>query len=112
MQAATSHEDAFTPGVRYMPLWGDRLVATHISDNEYVCDYDMHMLPFDGHIDWAQTAREFAEFGNDVTLMMELKPDNHEKYKDMSIRDYYTAAAKSVKRLAALVEAERTAKHK
>lgn len=100
----TSHEDAFTPGVRYMPMWGHRLVATHLSDNEYVCDYDMHMLPFDGHIDWDKTAREIAECGRDVTLMLEIKPDNHEKYKDVSIKDYYAAAAKSIKRFAKMVE--------
>ena len=100
----TAHEDAFTPGVRYLPMWGHRLVATHLSDNEYVCDNDMHMLPFDGHIDWELTAREMAEFGRDVTLMLEIKPGNHEKYKDVSIRDYYAAAAKSVRRLAEMVE--------
>lgn len=100
----TSHEDAFTPGVRYMPMWGHRLVATHLSDNEYVCDYDMHMLPFDGHIDFTQTAREIAESDREVTLMLEIKPDNHEKYKDVSIKDYYTAAAQSVRRFAAMVE--------
>ena len=103
----TSHEDAFTPGVRYMPMWGERLVATHLSDNAYVCDYDMHMLPFDGHIDWNQTAREIVECGRDVTLMLEIKPDNHEKYKDVSIRDYYTAAAQSLRRFAAMVEEEK-----
>ena len=100
----TSHEDAFTPGVRYMPMWGHRLVATHLSDNEYVCDYDMHMLPFDGHIDWAKTAREIAESSREVTLMLEIKPDNHEKYQDISIGDYYAAAAKSLNRLAEMVE--------
>lgn len=100
----TSHEDAFTPGVRYMPMWGHRLVATHISDNEYVCDKDMHMLPFDGHIDFDKTAREIALSGRDVTLMLEIKPDNHERYKDISIRNYYTAAAKSIRRFAGMVE--------
>lgn len=100
----TSHEDAFTPGVRYMPMWGSRLVATHLSDNEYVCDDDMHMLPFDGHIDWEKTARELAESGREVTLMLEIKPDNHEKYRDVSIKDYYAAAAKSIKRFAKMVE--------
>ena len=100
----TSHEDAFTPGVRYMPMWGHRLVATHLSDNEYVCDFDMHMLPFDGHIDFAQTAREIAACGRDVTLMLEVKPDNHEKYKGVSTKDYYAAAAKSIRRFAAMVE--------
>lgn len=100
----TGHEDAFTPGIRYMPIWGDRLVATHISDNEYVCDKDMHMLPFDGHIDFDKTAREIALSGRDVTLMLEIKPDNHERYKNVSISDYYTAAANSIRRFARMVE--------
>ncbi|MBQ7328324.1 MAG: sugar phosphate isomerase/epimerase [Oscillospiraceae bacterium] len=100
----TSHEDAFTPGVRYMPMWGHRLVATHLSDNEYVCDYDMHMIPFDGHIEWDKTAREIAQCGRDVTLMLEVKPDNHEKYKNVSIKDYFAAAAKSIKCFAEMVE--------
>ena len=99
--------DAFTPGVRYMPMWGHRLVATHLSDNEYVCDYDMHMLLFDGNIDLAQTARELARCGRDVTLMLEIKPDNHEKYRDMPLREYYAAAASSLRRFAAMVEAVR-----
>lgn len=100
----TAHEDAFTPGMRYMPVWGHRLVATHISDNECVCDKDMHMLPFDGHIDFEKTAREIAESGRDVTLMLEVKPDNHEKYKDVSIKDYYAAASKSIKRFEKMVD--------
>lgn len=103
----TAHEDAFTPGFRYMPLWGDRLVATHLSDNEYVCDKDMHMLPFDGHIDFEQTAREIAACGRDLTMMLEIKPDNHPKYQDVSIRDYYAAAAKSVRKFAAMVDSFR-----
>ena len=100
----TAHEDAFTPGFRYLPMWADRLVATHLSDNEYVCDRDMHMLPFDGHIDFTQTAHEIAATGRRLTLMLELKPDNHPKYQNMTIREYYTAAAQSARRFAALVD--------
>lgn len=100
----TAHEDAFTPGVRYMPMWGHRLAATHISDNECVCDKDMHMLPFDGHIDFERTAREIATCGRDVTLMLEIKPDNHEKYKDVSIKEYYTSAAKRIKKFTDMVD--------
>lgn len=99
----TCHEDAFTPGVRYMPMWGHRLVATHISDNDCVCDKDMHMLPFDGNIDFEKTAQEFAQCGKAVTLMLELKPDNHEKYANMSVKEYYAKAADSVRKLEKLV---------
>ncbi len=98
------HENAFTPGVRYMPMWGDRLIATHISDNEFVCDKDMHMLPFDGNINFNETAREIAECGRDVTLMLEVKPDNHERYNGMSVREYYTEAAKKLKQLDKMIE--------
>lgn len=98
------HEYAFTPGVRYMPLFGDRLVATHISDNDCIGNNDKHMLPFDGVIDFDKAACEIAENGKDVTLMLEIKPDNHEKYKDVSIKDYYAEAAKRLKRFEKMVE--------
>jgi len=98
------HEHAFTPEVRYMPMWGERLIATHISDNDSVCDMDMHMLPFDGCIDFDTAAREIAESGKDITLMLEIKPDNHEKYKGVSVMDYYTEAAKRIRKFAAMVE--------
>ena len=100
----TAHEHAFTPGIRYMPMWGDRLVATHISDNDALCDKDMHMLPFDGIIDFDKTAREIAESGKNVTLMLEVKPSNHPKYADVSIKDYYSAAAEKLKQLKKMVE--------
>lgn len=100
----TSHEDAFTPGVRYLPMWGEKLVATHISDNAYPGDRDMHMIPFDGNIDFDRTAKELAECGADITLMLEIKPQNHEKYKKMTVLEYYTAAAKDIRRFADMVE--------
>ena len=99
----TSHEHAFTD-VRYLPMWGDRLVATHISDNDRLCDLDFHMLPFDGIIDFTQTARELAALPFLPTLMLEVKPKNHALYQDMGISEYYTAAAKSIRTFAALVD--------
>lgn len=100
----TSHENGFTPGVRYMSMWSDRLVATHLSDNECVCDKDMHMIPFDGSIDFEQTAFEIAKSARDLTLMLEIKPNNHPKYKDMSAKEYYAAAAKSIRKFAFMVD--------
>lgn len=100
----TSHENGFTPGVRYMPMWGNRLVATHLSDNEIVCDKDMHMIPFDGCIDFEQTAREIAQSSKDITLMLEIKPNNHPKYSNMSVKEYYSVAADRIKRFASMVD--------
>ena len=100
----TAHEHAFTPGTRYMPIWGERLVATHISDNDCLCDKDMHMLPFDGIIDFDKTAREISECGKNVTLMLEVKPDNHPRYADISITDYYLMATEKLKKFKKMVE--------
>lgn len=100
----TGHEDAFTPGTRHMQLWGKRLVATHISDNEYVCDEDMHMLPFDGHIDFDITARELALYGYNGTIMLEIKPENHKKYTGVTVSDYYRKATERARKLAQMVE--------
>lgn len=40
----------------------------------------------------------------DVTLMFEIKPHNHERYSDMSISEYYSEAAKRLKKLSKMVE--------
>ena len=103
----TGHEDAFTSGLRYMPLWGNRLVATHISDNECSCGRDMHMLPFDGHIDFEKTAREIAESCRDVVLMLEVKPSVHNMYANISVDAYYDSASEKVKKLAEMVESHK-----
>lgn len=103
----TGHEDAFTPDLRYMPLWGHRLVATHISDNECSCGRDMHMLPFDGHIDFDKTAQELAQCGRNITLMLEVKPNAHPMYDNISIDEYYNSAAERIKKIAQMVENHR-----
>ena len=64
----------------------------------------MHMLPYDGIIDFNQTAREIAECGKDVTLMLEVKPDNHERYANVLIKDYYSLATERIKQLAKTAE--------
>lgn len=100
----TCHAHGFTPGIDYISMWGNRLLATHISDNDNVCDKDMHMLPFDGIIDFDTIAKEFVKCGYNGTLMLEIKPDNHQLYSDMSIDMYYARASERIKRLKALVE--------
>ena len=47
-----------------LALYGHKLIATHINDNLGVSDYggrifwtdDLHLLPFDGTVDWEDVA--------------------------------------------------------
>lgn len=52
------HRSCFTPEEDYLAKYGDRLVATHIHDNDG--RNDLHLMPFDGVIDWAALAPEYA----------------------------------------------------
>ena len=65
------HEACFTPGRHYMPLFGDRLICTHIHDNTGIFNADNHFLPFDGNLDFTYVARELRSSGYTGSLMLE-----------------------------------------
>lgn len=52
------HRNCFTPGIDYLAKYGSRLIATHIHDNDG--HNDLHILPFDGTIDFAALAPAYA----------------------------------------------------
>ena len=91
-----------------MPLFGDRLICTHIHDNEGVFNEDKHMLPFDGTLDFERVARQIRESGYKGTLMLEVlagASDHYEgvSYQGVSPREYLRRAADAAKRLANMV---------
>lgn len=64
------------------PFHGSRLIATHLNDNLGIRDFggertgldDLHLMPFDGIIDWQDAAERLAQWGFDDILMFEIKP--------------------------------------
>ena len=70
----TGHENCFTPGRQYMPLFGKKLICTHIHDNNGVFDHDEHLLPFDGKLDFVRAARQIRESGFTGALVLEVEP--------------------------------------
>lgn len=102
------HEAQCTPGMQFLPIFGDRLCCTHIHDN-YGMSYstvailhgDCHMLPFDANIDFARVMRQIRESGFDGVLMIEASVrDDIGTYMGMSAAEYYARAYKSIVRLA------------
>ena len=92
------HEGCFTPGRRYMPLFGHRLICTHLHDNEGIFDKDSHLIPFDGALDFGYVAEALRGADPTVPLVLELKRKSA-PYEDMSDEDYLARAAAAVKRL-------------
>lgn len=99
------HEACFTPGREYMPLFGDRLVCTHIHDNNKNYNEDIHILPFDGNIDFAHVASQIRMSGFMGPLMLEVN-GNSEYYREMSCEDFLIRAAGAIKRLRVMADGE------
>ena len=99
------HESCFTPGRRYMPLFGNRLICTHIHDNSGIYNADEHFLPFDGQIDYEYVARTIRDSGYTGSLMLEIK-GNGARYADLSVEAFLEKAAASVKRLRSMIDGD------
>ena len=97
------HESCFTRGREYMPLFGDRLICTHIHDNEGIQDKDDHWLPFDGCIDYSRFAGHIRRTDYHGSLMLEAGFDL-QKYGNMSAGAFLQRAADAAKKLVKMVD--------
>jgi sugar phosphate isomerase/epimerase len=100
----TGHEACFSPGRQYMPLFGQRLICTHIHDNSGEFNRDEHLLPFDGKLDFERIARQIRESGFTGSLMLEAIAANSHLYDDMTCEAYLERAAASVRKLRDMVD--------
>ncbi len=100
------HESCFTPGRQYMPIFGDRLVCTHLHDNHGGYNQDEHLIPFDGSIDMQRVARQIKQSGYEGSLMLEILPRNSHNYDNMTYPEYLTRALAAATRLRDMVDGE------
>lgn len=104
------HEYCFTRKIHFMPLFGDKLIFTHIHDNTCEYDRDRHLIPFDGSIPFDFIARQLRESGYQGTLMSEAFPKFKEgiynSYQDCSSEEFIRRCADAMKKLRAMVDGE------
>lgn len=98
------HEFCFTPGRHYMPLFGDRLICTHIHDNTALYNEDSHFLPFDGACDFDYVAQAIRESGYTGSLMLEV--GNKTRYGEMDPREFISKGYERITKLRAMVDGE------
>ncbi|MCQ2433237.1 MAG: sugar phosphate isomerase/epimerase [Clostridia bacterium] len=98
------HEQCFARGREFMPLFGDRLVYTHIHDN--TCEYnrDLHMIPFDGKIDYRRVTDHLKKANYQGTLTLEVLPENSDFYHNIPWEEYYQKAYRAADRLRGMME--------
>lgn len=100
------HEKCFARGREYMPLFGDRCIATHIHDNNMRYNVDEHLIPFDGSIDFRRTAELLKQYDYKGSLMLELDLPNesNDKYKELSLEQFVKKAYAAINRLRIISE--------
>ena len=98
----TGHEMCYSFGKDHLEKYGDRLIATHFNDNlgksregtPVTWHDDLHLLPFDGIIDWKGVADRLNKCGYNGILTFELNKSSrpnrfdNEKYTKMNIYEY------------------------
>ena len=93
------HEGCFTPGLSFLPIFGKKLLCTHLHDNSCLPDQDLHQIPFDGRLNFGSVTKGIRDSGYRGTLMLECFAENSDAYRLMSCENYLAKAALAAKRL-------------
>jgi sugar phosphate isomerase/epimerase len=119
----TGHELCYNRGRDLISRYSTKLCYTHINDNLGVCGEeitwldDLHLLPFDGKVDFHSFARRVTDVNYDGDLSFELsrisKPGRHENdgYAEMSFESYLEEAYSRAVKLSELCEKYGLTKH-
>lgn len=107
------HHHLYNPKTDLLKKYGDRLFAVHLHDNlmdwykGYDYTRDLHLLPFDGKINFDKVCKKLKEIGYKGVIMLEIhkkacgKP---QMYENTNNQEYLKEAFKRAERLRTMVE--------
>ncbi len=97
------HEHCYTVHVPFVEIFDKRLYCTHLHDNfgrPDDGDGDLHLLPFDGNIDYKNMIARLNKIGYQGSLMLEVF--NHRQYRDMKAEAFIQTAYERALKLSKL----------
>ncbi len=106
------HHNLYGKDIDVAKLYGDRLFAVHLHDNlgnyEYGDDYskDLHLLPFDGDIDFVKITNEIAHTNYSDVIMIETHKSIYGEpklYEKISVSEFLSEAQKRAEKLGELI---------
>ncbi len=95
------HELCYTPGVDHVAMFGEKLLCTHIHDNQGVYMGDDHVLPFDGKTDWEKKARLIKKSGYNGFMTLEV---GRAGYEDLSDDEWLKEAWRRIEKFAEMCD--------
>ena len=100
------HNLCYTPETDMSLKYQDKLICTHIHDNFGVTKPgnihwhdDLHLLPFDGKLDWEWYGKRIKETGYTGPLTLELSLKSREEYKKQPLDEFFKTAFERVKKI-------------
>jgi len=105
------HNLCYTPETDMSAIYGDKIICTHIHDNFGVTKPgnihwhdDLHILPFDGHMDWEWYGKRIKEIGYNGPLTLELLLKSKEEYKTMPLDEFFRTAYERIQKIIRFAE--------
>ncbi len=107
------HHHLYNPETDLLKKFGDRLFAVHLHDN--LMDWhagfdhtrDLHLLPFDGKIDFTKVCKKLKKIKYQGVIMLEVHKKacgNPQLYENMKNKDFLIEAYKRAEKIAEMVE--------
>ncbi|MGH4121627.1 MAG: sugar phosphate isomerase/epimerase family protein [Clostridium sp.] len=93
----SGHNNCFTPKRDFLKHYGDRLFALHLHDNDGIDD--LHMIPFDGNIQWNKIKNELDDICYKGAISLEVEQGRYDKYRNMSAEEFLRRAFISATKL-------------
>ena len=109
----TGHEVCYNRSRDRLALYGDRLAATHFNDNLGIRTTDgsitpaddLHLVPFDGVVDWQNVMDRIKAHDYNGIITFELKVkggEEHKNYQNLTPAEYYKLAYERAVRVVTL----------
>lgn len=104
----SGHDHCYPHTLDFIREFGDRLIMTHLNDNfgmrtnVHNSKDDMHLLPFDGNLDWAAQLQRLQNARRQQTLNFELKTVSHTlpTYPQFTLEQYIAQAGLRARKIA------------
>lgn len=100
----SGHQHYRYPEIDVLAKYGSLLRAVHLHDN--MGDFDAHLLPFDGTINWDLLAEKFALIGYEGEIALEVHADK-ETLNKLSPSEYLERAFERATRLESIFTANK-----
>lgn len=90
----SGHQNCFTPNRNILQHYSEKIIAVHLHDNDGI--NDLHMIPFDGSINWHRAMKDLKSSCFNSALTLELDMGRYEGYKTLSPMQFLEKAYNSI----------------